>query len=207
LRQVFAAATTLPKLCAIPTSTRSQFAAPAVDHFRLAQECLCAARTVFVRKAAFTHCDRGQRAGSLGRGASEDPDGGAFASIHPCVHALHTLLASGELGKLHYVTSNRLNLGKIRREENALWSFAPHDISVILSLTGGQLPDQVRCTGGSYLNERVADTTLTTMRFENGVRSHVFVSWLNPFKEQRLYRCGFRWPRSVRRYKGRGPKS
>ena len=99
-----------------------------------------------------------------------------------CIH----LLATGDLGKLHYITSNRLNLGQIRREENALWSFAPHDISVILSLAGGQLPDQVRCTGGDYLNRHVADTTLTAIRFLNGVRAHVFVSWLNPFKEQKM---------------------
>jgi UDP-2-acetamido-3-amino-2,3-dideoxy-glucuronate N-acetyltransferase len=102
------------------------------------------------------------------------------------VRALHSLIAAGELGKLHYITSNRLNLGKIRREENALWSFAPHDISVILSLAGGSLPEQVRCMGGSYLSRNVADATLTALRFSNDVRAHVFVSWLNPFKEQKL---------------------
>jgi UDP-2-acetamido-3-amino-2,3-dideoxy-glucuronate N-acetyltransferase len=79
-----------------------------------------------------------------------------------------------------------LNLGKIRQEENALWSFAPHDISVILSLVGGRLPQEVRCVGGSYLTEGVADTTLTTFNFEAGVRAHVYVTWLNPFKEQKL---------------------
>jgi UDP-2-acetamido-3-amino-2,3-dideoxy-glucuronate N-acetyltransferase len=79
-----------------------------------------------------------------------------------------------------------LNLGKIRREENALWSFAPHDLSVILSLAGGQLPQQVRCTGGTYLSQPVADTTLAALRFAGGIRAHIFVSWLNPFKEQKL---------------------
>jgi UDP-2-acetamido-3-amino-2,3-dideoxy-glucuronate N-acetyltransferase len=111
---------------------------------------------------------------------------GHLLQYHPCVQALHARLAQGELGKLHYITSNRLNLGKIRREENALWSFAPHDISVILSLAGHQLPDHVRCTGGGYLNHGVADTTLTALRFPGGIRAHVFVSWLNPFKEQKL---------------------
>jgi UDP-2-acetamido-3-amino-2,3-dideoxy-glucuronate N-acetyltransferase len=77
-------------------------------------------------------------------------------------------------------------LGKIRKEENALWSFAPHDISVILSLAGHQLPEQVHCFGGSYLSEQVADTTLTTLRFAGGLRAHIYVSWLNPFKEQKL---------------------
>ena len=111
---------------------------------------------------------------------------GHLLQYHPCVQELLALVAKGELGKLHYITSNRLNLGKIRREENALWSFAPHDLSVILSLAGHQLPEQVRCTGGEYLNQGVADTTLTTLRFAGGIRAHVHVSWLNPFKEQKL---------------------
>jgi UDP-2-acetamido-3-amino-2,3-dideoxy-glucuronate N-acetyltransferase len=111
---------------------------------------------------------------------------GHLLQYHPCIQALHSLLAQGQLGKLHYIISNRLNMGKIRREENALWSFAPHDISVILSLAGDQLPQQLRCSGGEYLNQGVADTTLTAMRFSGGIQAHVFVTWLNPFKEQKL---------------------
>jgi UDP-2-acetamido-3-amino-2,3-dideoxy-glucuronate N-acetyltransferase len=111
---------------------------------------------------------------------------GHLLQYHPCIQKLQSLLAEGELGKLHYITSNRLNLGKIRREENALWSFAPHDLSVILSLAGNQVPEQIACTGESYLTNGVADTTLTALRFAGGVRAHIFVSWLNPFKEQKL---------------------
>jgi UDP-2-acetamido-3-amino-2,3-dideoxy-glucuronate N-acetyltransferase len=111
---------------------------------------------------------------------------GHLLQYHPCVQKLQTMLAAGDMGKLHYITSNRLNLGKIRREENALWSFAPHDISVILSLAGSQVPERIVCTGDSYLTNGVADTTLTAMRFAGGIRAHVFVSWLNPFKEQKL---------------------
>jgi UDP-2-acetamido-3-amino-2,3-dideoxy-glucuronate N-acetyltransferase len=105
---------------------------------------------------------------------------------HPCIDKIKELIASGTLGKLQYLTSNRLNLGKIRREENALWSFAPHDISVLLSLVGNQVPETVQCTGEAWLTPGVADTTLTAMKFNGGVRAHVFVSWLNPFKEQKL---------------------
>jgi UDP-2-acetamido-3-amino-2,3-dideoxy-glucuronate N-acetyltransferase len=111
---------------------------------------------------------------------------GHLLQYHPCVRKIQQLLASGELGKLQYITSNRLNLGKIRREENALWSFAPHDLSVILSLVGGELPNQVRCIGEAYLNQGVADVTLTTLSFPGGVNAHVHVSWINPFKEQKL---------------------
>jgi UDP-2-acetamido-3-amino-2,3-dideoxy-glucuronate N-acetyltransferase len=81
-------------------------------------------------------------------------------------------------------------LGTIRTEENALWSFAPHDISVILSLAGGPLPNQVRCEGGAYLSKGIADTTLTTMHFENDIFAHIYVSWLHPFKEQKLVVTG-----------------
>ena len=115
---------------------------------------------------------------------------GHLLQYHSCVRKLLDLAASGALGHLQYITSNRLNLGKIRREENALWSFAPHDLSVILSLVGDRLPGRVTCTGGSYLTGGVADTTLMTMRFDGDVRAHIYVSWLNPFKEQKLTAIG-----------------
>jgi UDP-2-acetamido-3-amino-2,3-dideoxy-glucuronate N-acetyltransferase len=82
-------------------------------------------------------------------------------------------------------------MGKIRKEENALWSFAPHDISVILSLVD-QMPLQVTATGGAYLQPNIADVTVSNLLFENGARSHIFVSWLHPYKEQRLVVVGTR---------------
>ena len=161
-------------------------AAPAIMHYSLAKAALQAGKDVFVEKPLCLDDREGEELVGLAAKAGRVLMVGHLLQYHPCVLALHALLATGDLGKLHYITSNRLNLGQIRREENALWSFAPHDISVILSLAGGQLPDQVRCTGGDYLNRNVADTTLTAFRFANGVRAHVFVSWLNPFKEQKM---------------------
>ena len=90
---------------------------------------------------------------------------------------------------MEYVYSNRLNMGKIRSEENILWSFAPHDISVLLALLGEE-PQSVTCEGGYYLSQDVADVTLSQFTFTNGVRAHIFVSWLHPFKEQRLVVVG-----------------
>jgi UDP-2-acetamido-3-amino-2,3-dideoxy-glucuronate N-acetyltransferase len=110
---------------------------------------------------------------------------GHLLQYHPYVSKLRELIADGKLGRLYYIASNRLNLGKIRREENALWSFAPHDISVILSLAG-QSPISVQCNGEHYLTKGVADTTMTQLAFANGTRAHIYVSWLNPFKEQKL---------------------
>ena len=115
---------------------------------------------------------------------------GHILQFHPCVCRLQELLSTGELGKLQYIVSNRLNLGTIRTEENALWDLAPHDISVILSLCGHTIPQQVKCLGGAFISPEVADTALTTMRFEGNVRAHTYVSWLNPYKEQKLVVVG-----------------
>jgi UDP-2-acetamido-3-amino-2,3-dideoxy-glucuronate N-acetyltransferase len=110
---------------------------------------------------------------------------------HPAILKLKSLIESGELGRIQYIYSNRLNLGKIRREENILWSFAPHDISVILGLLG-ETPNSVIAQGGNYLHEQIADTTVTLLSFPSGVKAHIFVSWLHPFKEQKLIAVGDR---------------
>jgi len=161
-------------------------AAPAALHYSLVQAALAAGKDVFVEKPLCLHLKEADEMVRMAEQLGQVLMVGHLLQYHPCVQTLHSLLAQGELGKLHYLISNRLNLGKIRKEENALWSFAPHDISVILSLANGEMPDRVRCSGGDYLSQGVADTTLTTMRFASGVRAHVFVSWLNPFKEQKL---------------------
>jgi acetyltransferase-like isoleucine patch superfamily enzyme len=114
---------------------------------------------------------------------------GHLLHYHSAVIKLKELIDSGELGKIQYLYSNRLNIGKIRAEENILWSFAPHDISVILMLIG-EMPETVWATGGSYLQHHIPDTTLTTLYFPSGVNAHIFVSWLHPFKEQKLVVVG-----------------
>ena len=114
---------------------------------------------------------------------------GHILEYHPAIAKLHELILDDRLGKIRYVYSNRLNLGKVRREENILWSFAPHDLAVILRLVGS-LPFQVSASGGAYVQANIADVTVTQMLFDNGVAAHVFVSWLNPFKEQRLVVVG-----------------
>jgi len=166
--------------------TRVAIATPAVTHYALVRAALLAGKDVLVEKPLCLEEKEGQYLVDLAAKSGQILMVGHLLQYHPYVQKLQAMLAQGELGKLQYVTSNRLNLGKIRREENALWSFAPHDISVILSLAMHQLPEQVSCFGGEYLNSGVADTTLTTLRFPNQLRAHVYVSWLNPFKEQKL---------------------
>ncbi|MFC1828190.1 DapH/DapD/GlmU-related protein, partial [Thermodesulfobacteriota bacterium] len=114
---------------------------------------------------------------------------GHLLQYHPVFVHLKKIAASGELGRINYIYSNRLNLGKIRREENILWSFAPHDISMILTLAGEE-PETVIATGGNYLHKKIADVTSTHIEFPSGLRAHIFVSWLHPFKEQKLVVVG-----------------
>ena len=114
---------------------------------------------------------------------------GHLLEFHPAITRLQELIEEGRHGRIEYIYSNRLNLGKVRREENALWSFAPHDISVILLLLK-QLPIQVTATGGTYLQPNIADVTISTMLFSRGTRAHLFVSWLHPYKEQKLVVVG-----------------
>jgi UDP-2-acetamido-3-amino-2,3-dideoxy-glucuronate N-acetyltransferase len=168
-----------------PAITRVAIAAPAALHYDLVKKALEAGKDVFVEKPVCLDINQGKDLIVLANTKGLILMVGHLLQYHPCIRALHELLAKGDLGKLQYITSNRLNLGKIRKEENALWSFAPHDISVLLSLVQGQLPSRVICTGHDSLTPGVADTTLTALDFGE-VKAHIYVSWLNPFKEQKL---------------------
>ncbi len=165
-------------------------AAPAALHYRLVKASLEAGKDVFVEKPLALDSREGMELVSIAQQHKRILMVGHLLQYHPCIVKIREKLTAGALGQLFYITSNRLNLGKIRREENALWSFAPHDVSVILSLVGKEMPESVRCTGEAYLTRGTSDTTLTTLKFANGVRSHVYVSWLNPFKEQKLIVVG-----------------
>ena len=116
---------------------------------------------------------------------------GHVLEYHPAVLKLRELIDEGALGKLLYLYSNRLNFGRVRTEENALWSFAPHDIALLLRLMG-EMPEEVAVRGATHLNDGVADASLMSLRFPKSVPAHVFVSWLHPFKEQRFVAVGDR---------------
>ncbi|MFH1263147.1 MAG: Gfo/Idh/MocA family oxidoreductase, partial [Pseudomonadota bacterium] len=164
-------------------------AAPAAMHYDLTRQALEAGKDVFVEKPLALKFHEAYQLQRLAQSHERILMVGHILQYHPGLLKLKELITSGELGTLEYIYSNRLNLGKIRREENILWSFAPHDISIMLWLTGS-IPIQVNAVGGSYLTPNVFDTTISTLSFDNGVRGHVFVSWLHPFKEQRLVVVG-----------------
>ena len=161
-------------------------ATPAETHHSIVISALRAGKHVFVEKPLALTIAEGREMREEAIKANKILMVGHLLQYHPYICKMLEMIKSGSIGKLQYITSNRLNLGKIRREENALWSFAPHDLSVILAIAGDQFPEQVRCVGGAWLTSGIADTTLTTLRFNDGLRAHVYVSWLNPFKEQKL---------------------
>lgn len=164
-------------------------ATPAETHYGLAKRALLAGKDVFVEKPLALNAQEGFHLVSLAEQQRRILMVGHVLEYHPAIVKIVEMVRSGELGRLNYVYSNRVSMGKIRREENILWSFAPHDVAVILRLLQ-ILPFQVSAQGGSYLQPNIADVTLTNLLFNNGVRAHIFVSWLHPFKEQRLVVVG-----------------
>ena len=166
-------------------------ATPAASHGGLVEQALDAGKHVFVEKPLCLDLDQAARLKASAEGKNLVLMVGHLLLYHPGFLALRDRVVSGDLGPLRYIYSNRLSLGKIRREESALWSFAPHDISMILQLMGG-LPESVSANGGHFLSDGVADTTISHMNFPGGAQAHIFVSWLHPYKDQRLVVIGER---------------
>ena len=166
-------------------------ATPAETHYTIAREALLAGKHVYVEKPLVLDEREGENLIQLAEDKNLVLMVGHLLQYHPIFLRLKELTHNGELGRINYIYSHRLNLGKIRREENILWSFAPHDISMILSLAGEE-PDTVIATGGNYLHKKIADVTTTHIEFPSGLRSHIFVSWLHPFKVQQLVVVGDR---------------
>ncbi len=166
-------------------------ATPAALHYEHIRKALLAGKDVFVEKPLALTLSQGEELVRLAENGSRILMVGHILHYHPAVIKLKELIADGELGRVEYIYSNRLNLGRLRTEENILWSFAPHDISIVMSLLG-DTPSEVEAFGGDYLNRGIYDTTMTTLAFRNGVKAHIFVSWLHPYKEQKLVVVGSR---------------
>jgi UDP-2-acetamido-3-amino-2,3-dideoxy-glucuronate N-acetyltransferase len=164
-------------------------ATPASTHYSLAKESLSAGKDALVEKPLSLKYQEGEELVSLAYKRGKILMVGHVLLYHPAITKLKTMIDGGELGRIYYIYSNRLNLGKFRTEENILWSFAPHDISVILFLLN-EMPNRVSAMGGNFLNPDIADVTLTNLLFASGPISHIFVSWLHPYKEQKLVIIG-----------------
>ena len=165
-------------------------AAPAQLHAKLALEALSADKHVFVEKPLALTMQDAQAVVKRAKEKQRVLMVGHLLQYHPAFIELKRLVGRGDLGKLCYLYSHRLNLGRFRCNEDILWSFAPHDISMVLSLVPSANIDSVNVEGGYYLNKYVADVSTTHLTFHNGVKAHIFVSWLHPYKEQRLVVVG-----------------
>jgi len=162
---------------------------PAATHYSFAKAALKANKDVMVEKPISLHYEEGEELVALAKEKNRILMVGHILLYHPAIIKLKEMIDRGEFGRIHYICSNRLNLGRFRTEENILWSFAPHDISAILYLLN-EMPNSVSAHGGNYLHPDVADITVTSLNFPSGVRTHIFVSWLHPFKEQKLVVIG-----------------
>ncbi len=164
-------------------------ATPASTHFSLVRKALQAGLDVFVEKPLAFKSEEGEELAELARVQDRILMIGHIMRYHPAIEKAKELIENGTLGRVGYCYSNRLNLGKVRKEENILWSFAPHDISVLIYLLDG-LPEKVYASGEVILQPGVHDVTLTVMKWRSGVTAHIYVSWLHPFKEQRFVFVG-----------------
>ncbi len=160
-------------------------ATPPATHFEIAQNAILAGKDIFVEKPLVLNSDEGEKLCELTEKKNQILMVGHIMLYHPATLKLKKYIEQGELGEVRYIYSTRVNLGKVRQEENALWSFAPHDISVILYLLG-QTPLSVSCTGSCYLQSDIEDVVFLTMHFENKVMANVHVSWLDPHKDRKL---------------------
>ncbi len=177
------------EVLADPSIDGVALATPAVAHYEMAKAALEAGKDVLVEKPLAIDVKHGEELVRLAEAKHRVLMVGHILRYHPAVLKLQQLIQEGALGKISYLYSNRLNIGKIRTEENILWSFAPHDISVMLALLN-EMPTRVTCQGSAYLNHDITDVTLSHFEFPSGVQAHIFVSWLHPIKEQRLVVVG-----------------
>lgn len=172
-----------------PAIDAVSLASPAGLHFAQAKAVLEAGKHVYVEKPLALDVKEAEALCALAEERGRVLMVGHLLQYHPVYVALRRKVEEGALGRVLHVYSNRLSLGKFRTEENALWSLAPHDISMILGLVGEE-PDHVSAQGTVAFTPGVADLVTAQMSFPGGARAHVLVSWMHPFKEQRLVVIG-----------------
>lgn len=159
-------------------------ATPASSHYQLTKQGLQTGKHIFVEKPSALDIEQGEELVKMAEEKGLLLMVGHLLLYHPAIVKLKGLIERGELGNINYVYSNRLNFGKLRSEESVLWSFAPHDISIIIDFLGK--PEKVLAIGKVYLQKNIPDITFTFLEFKDNKAAHIFVSWLNPFKEQKI---------------------
>jgi predicted dehydrogenase len=181
----------LDDLLADPGLDAVVLATPVPTHAELAVRVLAAGKHCFVEKPLAQSVADAERAVAAARDAGRILMVGHLLQYHPGVTRLKQLVESGDLGEIRYIYGNRLNLGKLRADENALWSLGAHDVSVLLHLADEE-PYEMQARGESYMREGVEDVVFGFLRFPSGVAAHLHLSWLDPHKERRFTVVGSR---------------
>ncbi len=164
-------------------------ATPAITHYEIAKILISAKKPVLIEKPMALSNEEAKELVELSEQHNVNVLVGHVLLFHPAVIKIKSMIRQGDIGNLQYLYSNRLNLGKVRTEENVFWSFAPHDIAIFQYLTGST-PKIINATGSTFLQKGIPDSTLTQLEYKNGIKGHIFVSWLHPFKEHRLVVIG-----------------
>ena len=164
-------------------------ATPAKTHFQIAKKVIKTGKSLLIEKPLTLSVEEAEELVSLTEENGVNAMVGHVLLFHPAVMKIKKMIENGDIGDLQYIYSNRLNLGKVRTEENVFWSLAPHDIAIFQYLTNS-IPKKVSANGSTFLQEGIPDSTLTQLEYKNGVKGHIFVSWVHPFKEHRLVVIG-----------------
>ncbi len=174
------------ELLADPDLDAIVVATPVPTHAALATRVLEAGKHCFVEKPLAQSVAEAEQAVAAARANDRVLMVGHLLEYHPGLETLKAIADSGELGDIHYIYGNRLNLGKLRAEENALWSLGAHDVSVVLRLAGGEEPVELNAVGECYMQDGIEDVVFAYMRFPSGLAAHLHLSWLDPHKERRF---------------------
>ena len=164
-------------------------AVPAPLHYEVARKIIEKGKPVLIEKPMTLSSETSQELVDLAKAKGVQLMVGHVLLFHPAIRKIKEIIDSDELGNLYYLYSNRLNLGTVRTEENVFWSFAPHDISV-LDYFVGHPAEKIESKGSKFLQDNVYDVTITQLDYPNNIHAHIYVSWLHPFKEQRLVVIG-----------------
>ena len=164
-------------------------ATPAETHYKIAKKIIENSKHVLVEKPLALNIDNAKELVQLANLNGVNLMVGHLLLFHPAIIKIKKMISDGAIGNLKYLYSNRLNLGKVRTEENVIWSLAPHDISIFQLLTE-KFPQRIIANGSSILQENIQDTVITYLKYGGGIEGHIFTSWLHPFKEHRLVLIG-----------------
>ena len=160
-------------------------ALPAEMHFSFAKKSLLAGKDVYIEKPITLDMKEAEELIQIAKDEDKILMVGHLLHYHPCIEKIKEMVFSGKIGKVKNIVANRLSLGIFRTQENVMWSFAPHDISVILSLCGDKLPQSVSCSGKDHITKGIQDITNSVLIYDDKY-VNINVNWLNPYKEQKM---------------------